>query len=158
MAPILIVCSLVLAGFFIYTASKREISSLENVFFQIFILATSLSGSYLLGKKISEASAFEAIKPYARSAFRRVLSLYYGLSRLAKDVGHEIRIKNNNSLLEKFQATIEEQLYTADDALEDWRDIVPEDVEEIQQRVKEKIEQRIKEKNLIKKGISNDNQ
>ena len=33
--------------------------------------------------------------------------------------------------LAKLDAIVAEQLATADDALEDWRDIVPEDVEEL---------------------------
>jgi len=35
----------------------------------------------------------------------------------------------------KIEAIIAEQLVTADDALEDWRDIVPEDVKELEQRL-----------------------
>ena len=34
-------------------------------------------------------------------------------------------------VLEKLEAIVVEQIATANDALEDWRDIVPEDVKEL---------------------------
>jgi len=34
-----------------------------------------------------------------------------------------------------FEAIVNEQLSTADDTLEDWRDIIPEDVEEFERRI-----------------------
>lgn len=33
---------------------------------------------------------------------------------------------------------VTEQIATADDALEDWRDLIPDDVEEIMERIKVK--------------------
>jgi len=145
---VLIIFSIGITIFFLITAGKRDLSSLENTLLQIFILATSLSGSYIFGKKSSQASAIEVIKPHARSAFRRVSSLYSSLLRLAKTFDEEIRISVDSSLLKRFRAIIIEQIYTTIDALEDWRDIVPEDVEE--------IEQRFKENKSNERGISND--
>lgn len=137
-APLLIIISFSLVWFFLYIASQRNLSSLENIFLQIFILTTSLAGSFLLGKIFSQNSAYDAIKPHARSAFRRVLALYGGLSRLAKSVDNEINVSKKNNALEKIKAILIEQLATADDALEDWNDIVPEEVEEIESRLYEK--------------------
>ena len=48
--------------------------------------------------------------------------------------------ENHRLTLPKLNALVIEQLATADDALEDWRDIVPEDVEELKQKLESKIQ------------------
>lgn len=148
-ASILILGSIAIVCVFIYVGSTRALTTLENIFFQIFILLASIVGSYLLGNIISRNSKYDSIRPHSRSAFRRVLSLYAGLGRLGKAVEDEI-IKDDNSSIKfgKIKAIIIEQIATADDALEDWRDIVPDEVAEIEQKFKEK-------NNLIQKGSSN---
>ena len=64
-------------------------------------------------------------------------SLYHSLSRAATAIesaqisdSHE----NYQVALAHLEEIVTEQLSTADDALEDWRDIVPEDVEELEQK------------------------
>lgn len=39
------------------------------------------------------------------------------------------------SVLDKLESLVIEQIATANDALEDWRDIVPEDVEELRAKL-----------------------
>lgn len=133
-----IIASVVIACLFLYMSWERELSSLENIMFQIFLLVPALVGSYIIGKKTSQTAAYEKFKLHARPAFRRILYLYYGLSRLAQAVEEEIQVSKDSGFLGKFKATITEQFFTVDGALEDWRDIVPEDVEEIEQRLKQK--------------------
>ena len=79
------------------------------------------------------------MKPHAKSAFRRLLALYRGLSR----IGGEIEVSRLNlstdqylnSCLGKLEGMVTEQIATAADALEDWNDIVPEEVQELKQRL-----------------------
>ena len=75
----------------------------------------------------------EVIKPHARSAFRRVTALYQSLYRLSNRI-EELNRENPDNRLELIQALVHEQIATGQDAMEDWRDIVPEDVEEIERR------------------------
>ena len=80
----------------------------------------------------------EIIKPHARKAFRRLVSLYRSLSRAANAIesAQDSESPENHRLtLAKLNAIVTEQLDTADDALEDWNDIVPEDVEELKQKL-----------------------
>ena len=114
------------------------LTDLENVLLQIIFLAIGCSVSFFVGKKSVEKAAKEIIKPHARSAFRRLVSLYESLSRAST----EIQSLDNSESLEdyrvafaKLDAIVTEQLTTADDALEDWRDVVPEDVEELKQKL-----------------------
>ncbi len=136
----LIAVSILIGIVFVLVASTRQLTNLENALFQAIALFFGIFGSYILGKESTKSAAKELIKPYARSAFRRLISLYYGLSRLAQLIENTRR--NNNSAeilastLDKIEVMTVDQLATADDALNDWRDIVPEDVDELYDRIK----------------------
>ena len=137
---LLILASVVVAAVFAVIASKRTLTQLESIMLQTFSLSAGLIGSFIFGKQSAKQAAKELIKPHARSSFRRLVFLYQSLSRLA--IAIEKGKKNNNSdkkegvVLDKIEAIVVEQIATADDALEDWRDIVPEDVEELYNKLK----------------------
>jgi len=65
------------------------------------------------------------------------------LSRLARAIdiaGTQARARNEPdggfTPFDTLQAIVVEQIATAGDALDDWRDIVPEDVEEVERRLR----------------------
>jgi hypothetical protein len=132
---ILIVVALAVAIFFFIVATYRNLTGLENVLLQVFSLGAGLIGSYVLGRESASHAARELIKPHARSAFRRLLSLYRSLSRLLITIRADRQINDSDSvttsILDKLEGIVIEQIATADDAGEDWRDIVPEEVEKL---------------------------
>jgi hypothetical protein len=130
---VLIVASISVAVIFSIVAMYRSLTGLENVLLQVFSLGIGLIGSYVLGRESAGEAAKAILKPHARSAFRRLLSLYQSLSRLAVSIQNARPDADpvNSSILNKLEAIVIEQIATADDAIEDWRDIVPEDVEEL---------------------------
>ena len=135
---LLVLIAFVVMGFSVYVASKRELSDLENILLQSFALAFGLVGSYYFGKQSANDAAKEIIKPHARSAFRRLISLFESLSRVAIEIESSKNTDNPQSesvTLAKLEAIVIEQLATADDALEDWRDIVPDDVAELRDKL-----------------------
>ena len=69
------------------------------------------------------------VEPHARSAFRRLISLYQSLSRVATIIEEEGN--GDATKIEIVKAIVIEQIATANDALADWHDIVPESVEEL---------------------------
>jgi len=142
----LIGASIFLAVLFIYVAINRPLTSLENVLLQSISLCLGLIGSYVLGRESASNAAKDLIKPYARSAFRRLLFLYYGLSRLAQAIQDIRKTSKSESIsmhvLDKLEVMVIDQIVTADDALDDWRDIVPEDVEELVERIKKRQNRR----------------
>ncbi len=79
-------------------------------------------------------AAQETMRLHARPASRRVLYLYLSLARLSDRI-REYHTENPDNRLDVIDAIVEEQLGTMDAALEDWRDIVPGDVEEITNRM-----------------------
>lgn len=135
---LLLLFSIAVSIILAYTATQRTLSGLESVLWQIFVFAGGLAGSFMFGRQSAREAAKEMIKPHARSAFRRLVSLYESFSRASS----EIQSLDNSESPEdyrvafaKLDAIVTEQLTTADDALEDWRDVVPEDVEELKQKL-----------------------
>ncbi len=138
-AVVLIAASIAVAVIFVITALKETLTQLEIVFFQAITLFLGLLGSFVFGRQSAMQSARETIRPHARSAFRRLLSLFNSLSRLATAIENARSSKpmKDQPVLDKLEAIVTEQIATADDALEDWRDIVPEEVDEIREKFKE---------------------
>jgi hypothetical protein len=135
---ILIIASIAVSITFGITASKRPLTQLEMVSFQAITLIFSISGAFIFGRQSAMQAAREIIKPHARSAFRRLLSLYTSLSRLATTItnARSAQPMKNSPILDKLEAIVTEQIVTADDALKDWEDIVPDDVDEIRKKLK----------------------
>lgn len=135
----LVAVSVVFALVFGIVAVQRPLTALENVLLQIFTLAVGLVASFVWGRQSAKSAAQEMIKPHARSAFRRLLSLYGSLSRLAAAISNSRpnpeAVSIPYSVLDKLEAIVVEQIKTADDALEDWTDLVPEDVAEVRKRM-----------------------
>jgi hypothetical protein len=121
-----------------YTATQRTLSSLESILWQIFVFAGGLAGSFIFGRQSARKAAREIIKPHARSAFRRLIFLYLTLRRAATVVElaqHSESQENYQVILARLEEIITAQLMTADNALDDWNDIVPEDVKELKQKL-----------------------
>ena len=143
---ILIIGAVAGAVTFSVIAAKRSLTNLEAVLLQAFALGASILGSFIFGRQSARTAAREMVKPHARSAFRRLWSLYQSISRLAQAIeeskrinfGSEDAIKTNYGYLRILEAIVTEQLSTADDALEDWRDLIPEDVRDVERRIKER--------------------
>ncbi len=131
----LIAGSLSVAVIFIVISSMRSLSTLENTLLQVLSLGLGLTGSFVVGRDDSKENAQDMIKPHAKSAFRRVLSLYNSLSRLASAIEQQKQslIGNDDGIhsLEKLQGIVIEQISTADDALEDWKDILPDELSKL---------------------------
>lgn len=143
--PALLICMSV-AGFcvFAYVATDRPLTDLESVFLQAFSGLTGFLGTFLIGRQSARSAAAEFIKPHARSAFRRLLSHYQSLHRMVTIID----LSKSSKMLDQYKealARLEEiattQISTADDALADWEDIVPEDIEELRKKLVSRSEQ-----------------
>ncbi len=134
---LLVIISLCIAIAYILKASLNtsNMTTLETIMFQLFTLTAGVTASFIFGRQSAKQAAKELVKPHAKSAFRRLITLYKGLSRLAMAIEegkqNQPSVKNSHLVLQKLEAMVIEQIATANDAIEDWRDIVPEDVEEL---------------------------
>lgn len=134
MGPIAVlacVC-IVLVILLVFISSRRALTPLEAILLQMVILGTGLSASYLFSQRSARV-------PHARSAFRRVKSLYSGLFYLKAVINRdrEPNVEAARQVVEVIEAVIDQQLDTVADAMEDWRDIVPEDVADIERQLRE---------------------
>ena len=127
-AALLIFISLMLMGLFAYTATERALTEMEAIVLQFLALLAGIGGSYIFGLRTSKESIRETIEPHARSAFRRLMSLYRSISRVAATIDSE-ESGDAAAKIAIIQAIVVEQIATADDALADWQDVVPEAVE-----------------------------
>lgn len=92
-----------------------------------------MSGSFLFGRMSALQAARDIIRPHARSAFRRVLSLHRSLYRLSVRI-ETLQEEGDGHRLEIVRAVVNEQIVAGGDAMEDWRDIIEDDVDEIVER------------------------
>ncbi len=123
-------------------AAIRDLTSVENVLFQLIFLFIGCSVSYWVGQKSIKKAAEEIVKPHARSAARYLISLNKSIAR--------VRILATMGLPQRFEAeadyhvirgaiiaTLGEQLVATDDALENWRDTLEEELEDLIQKLQE---------------------
>ena len=129
--PLLIVAgAIALAVVMVNVSAERELSTLELILWQVVSLLLGLSGSYWFGRNAARDSARDVIRPHARSAVRSLLALRDSLRALSHRI-EDYQDEDADYRLEVIQAIVEEQMPVSDSAIEDWRDITPEDVAEI---------------------------
>ena len=107
-------------------ASLRDLSPLEAVLFQIIGLGVSLSGGLYGSYKFGQNSA--ANKQFARSALRSVMVLYRSIEGLYDYIGRRGAPDGERSAILQLLVT---QMDVAQSAIADWRDIIPEDFEDV---------------------------
>ena len=129
MIVISILVGLVFAGFMVSIAAQRELKPLEALLFQFIILLVSLGGGLVGSYKVGQNAA--ANRQYARSALRSVLVLFRSLERLHQAIE---QLKINDSTSERFsswQLHVETQMDIAYSVINDWRDLIPEEFEDV---------------------------
>ena len=106
-------------------ANGTTFTQLESAFFQVFIFVFGLIGSYLFGI----SSTNKNLNIHAKPAFRRVLTLYKSYSSILNVIGdNECSDKEK---IKRIELVTLFQIQQADDVVNDWRDIVPEEVDKI---------------------------
>ena len=128
----LILISLVSFGCFASVAVKRPLTQIEAIVLQIFTFSAGLAGSAIISYQLSIRASREAIKPHARSALRRLIRLYESMSRMATIINAQ-KPADDRTKITRIEEIVRAQIATADDALADWEDLVPESVEELRQ-------------------------
>ncbi len=129
---------LALLIYFVYLTATQSLTNLESVLLQLIFFATGFGVSSWIRQKSLENAVSEAIKPQARSALRRLSSLYASLSRASielKSLNDTASSEHFRVIFAKLDAIVTEQINTSEDALEDWKDVVTEDVDELKQEL-----------------------
>jgi len=138
--PIWVLVVLVIASVIgsLIIAFFRNLTPLESVLLQFLSLAAGLGGSYYFGLKTEGEAAKTLVEPSARSAIRRVYSIYSGLSQVLYEIeSGRVEERDDAVTLQILEAIVMGQIQTVDDALEDWRQFAPDAVLEIETRAKQ---------------------
>ena len=133
---LLIIIAVVVAVAMIATSATRPLTPLETTLFQLVTLGAGIAGSFLLGRASAAQAARDVIRPHARSALRQLLVLRDSLRR-SSDKIEEFKASGDDPRLDIIQAILDEQIPMERSAIEDWRDIVPDDVEEVSKQWQE---------------------
>ena len=118
-----------LAVAMIIVSAFRPLSTLETALWQLISLVAGLYGSYLLGRRAARDSAMDLLRLHARSAVRRLMAIRESLRRLSVRI-EEFQHEEGDPRLDVIQAIVEERITLSDSAIEDWRDVAPEDADE----------------------------
>ncbi|MYC28588.1 MAG: hypothetical protein F4X65_00650 [Chloroflexi bacterium] len=122
--------AVVLSVGIVIVSAFRPLSTLETALWQLITLAAGLYGSYLLGQKAARESATDLLRLHARSAVRRLLAIRGSWHRLSHRI-EEFQVEERDPRLDVIQAIVEERSTIADSAIEDWRDIAADEVDEV---------------------------
>ena len=120
----------------VLVSSDRQLTPLEAVLLQIVTVGAGVVASYFFSQRSARTAAEELMKPHARSAFRRVKSLYSGLFYLKREIElHKGRDeKAQSQVVAVMEAVVDQHVGTVLDALEDWRDLAPKEVKDLEQQ------------------------
>ena len=128
--------------FFVFQTAGRDLTSLESVLLQIISLAIGCGVSFWVGQQSNRKAAEDILKPHARNAVRYLISLSKSISR-TKAIA-SVGLPQQLELHEDYHfirgaliATFTEQLVTTDDAIENWHDILKEELEDLIQKLRE---------------------
>jgi hypothetical protein len=113
---------------------------------QALAIGFSAWGSYLYAQLSAAAADRDLIRARAKPAFRRMRTLAQGLARQQQAIADEmerleglsdvssrsIELELVRSAMIRLEAMVIEQVVSSTDALEDWRDLAPEQVAEIE--------------------------
>lgn len=136
-----------------WVAAQRQFTSLESLFLQLLVLTVGLAATWITGYQSLQRAVEESTRPHARSAFRRVTALYSGYTRIGASIDRQrelivrgagadgrVRVEQVTLSLDLLEAQIVEQFETLQDALDDWRDLAPEGVAEIETQLRKRLE------------------
>ncbi len=138
-----------LVGYFTWkVGTDPDGDPLSLALLQIITLGLSLSGSYWFGTNSARSAAQDVLRPHARSSFRLVQNLAEALQRLGTSIARQqaflgqladegsLGIVNVDQSLDLLRVQVLEQIGTATNALEGWRDILPDEVAELERRAR----------------------
>lgn len=120
---LLLVGSLLFAIAMVAVSTQRALTTVEGTLFQIVSLG--------LGIVWAEQQGQRKGLPHSKSAFRRILSLYKSLARIRTHIQgmptHFEIDQEATQALHMLDSIVEEQLSTAEDAIEDWKELLPDE-------------------------------
>jgi hypothetical protein len=125
---------------------RKTVDPLASGLLQFFFVVVGVAASFAFGRISSELAAAELVKRDARKAVRRIVGLARTtqlmssvindrrefLERQAGSGAESIDVNEELRTLAVLDHVILTQLAQAQDSIEDWRDVVPDEVAEVE--------------------------
>lgn len=153
-ALLLVLASAALAIVTVLVAVQEKPNKLATGILQAVTMVLGVVGSFILGRDQSREAAREIVRPHAKSAFRRTANLYGALGRQQRAIASQrealaavstggagaekVALAHVMFSLQGLELMVLEQIKTADDAMEDWRDLVPDEVKAIEEQARDR--------------------
>lgn len=132
-------------------ASEEPPSALNVALLEVISLVFTIVLAFLFGHLYSASAASAKLRAQGRSSFRHLLDLFSALQALGGSVAAEraslddLALQRGDAIphrevartLDVLEVQVLSQLWTASSVMEDWRDILPEEVESLEQRNRE---------------------
>jgi len=132
-----------LAALLIFTLNvtgKDDATNTETALWTFILFAVGIGVSFYFGKKSTAEAARDIVRPQAKAAARRLVTLGAGLAAIkavldrhrsaaritADDAGGDVPVEDFNLAYESIEIHIDLQKQMVVDALEDWRHFDPE--------------------------------
>lgn len=140
----IMVGAVVLAVLTVVVALQEPPNALAAGILQAVTIVLSIFASRMFGQEAAQETARERMKPHAVSAWKRMRHLWEALGRqkdaIAEQAERLEKLRTNGDIdfehvrssLMALEMLVIEQISTADDAVDDWRELVPEEVERIE--------------------------
>lgn len=130
---------------YVWVSAERQLSSLENAFFQVSALVLGLVGAFLFGRRFSESEAWDRVQQQSRPARRNLERILGGLSGITSHI-HEVRddmqrqatrhegmcpIDYVEQGLRGVEVLVNVQVAATANAIADWGDLTEDEAREI---------------------------
>lgn len=129
----------------IFVTSRKSTTNGESALWTFILFAIGLGATYYFGRKSVSEAAADVVRPQARSAGRRIITLGKGIGffRAAMKVQHsaarnvaaendgKVPIESVDLAYATLELQMQQQVLMVIDALEDWREFDPEIVNEL---------------------------
>lgn len=143
----------------ILITSRKEVTDFELGLLQFILFAGGAALTWIFGRRSVKAEAEDLIRRDGQKAIRRIVNLADGvtyfdgilnrestqLEVMAGDNDGMVPVAAVGAAFDALADHVPGQLRTLDDAIQDWRDIVPEQVADLERRVEEERQRQVTE-------------
>jgi len=142
--------AIIVAVITVIVAGASHPNPLAAGLLQGIAVVLSVAASFWFGRLATEQAAADSLRPHAKSAFRRVVGLFraFGnisdtidfqmvtLEQIASENHGHLEVAHVRLVMDALKAQAVAQISTVNDAMDDWRDLVPEDVQAIEEQAR----------------------
>ncbi len=138
---ILVIVAIAFFSYLVYRASTGVSSTLDTLLITIIGIGASVAASIIIGRWSAQKTVYENLRPFLRTAFRSHGELILGLGRVAEEIQDASDKLSDRVPLLATKARVQEQYQRALEGLENWKELLPEGIQELVEKIRQKREE-----------------